>query len=128
MNLRSLSVNCQPDCLGRGLEGLHWEVEAQLEADLDMQEGLCPASLCPASLWESPHVCCQELEHLSESTLGNDWLWGLIKKRSPLSGLQSSSGTQHIKGTAFLSHVVHHLGQDNAEWGPKRSSDKDRVL
>lgn len=57
-----------------------------------------------------------------------DWLWGLIKKRSPLSGLQSSSGTQHIKGTAFLSHVVHHLGQDNAEWGPKRSSDKARVL
>lgn len=69
MNSGSLSVNCQPDCLGRGLEGLHWEVEAQLEVDLDTQEGLCPASL-----WESLYVCCQELEHLSESTLGNDRL------------------------------------------------------
>lgn len=48
LNSGSLSVNCHPDCLGRGVEGLHWEVEAQLEANVDMQEGLCPASL-----WES---------------------------------------------------------------------------
>lgn len=45
LNSGSLSVNCQPDCLGRGVVGLHWEVEAQFEANLDMQEGLCPASL-----------------------------------------------------------------------------------
>lgn len=59
---------------------LHW-VEAQLEADLDTRE----ISVLP-SCGNLGLVRCQELEHLSESTLGNGKLaLRTDKERSPLS-------------------------------------------
>lgn len=71
---------------------MHREVEAQLEADLDSPGRPLPCLLVGISgmfAVKSWSICHRA------PWVTIDWLWGLIKKRSLLSGLESTSGNQY---------------------------------